>query len=97
MNWSMLHDAVLERLELAWESGTTMIVVRYQGARDGRTGAIKCTGTRCVHCPRDFPWGPSVAINEVRVNASQESTRVEIEVQSGDTLVVVASAVIFEE
>ncbi len=44
-------------------------------------------------CPHENPWGPSVSVNEFRGPRTLDSglERVEIELQSGDTLIVEAA------
>ena len=42
-----------------------------------------------VVVPRDMPWGRSVSINQVRLLGSgRDRIRLEIEMQSGDTIAV---------
>lgn len=91
VSWSDLHDATLEYLRLSWSTGEILVRLR--------TGIWSCpevtvrghAGQR-VECPRQHPWGASVSVNEVRapVEEAQGSVRLEIEMQSGDLLVLVA-------
>jgi hypothetical protein len=82
-----LHDATLLRIEMDWASSTVVMHLRA-----GKAGEVRLTVTGASHleCPHRNPWGPSVSINEVRGPSTTPSgaKRVEIEMQSGDVLVV---------
>jgi hypothetical protein len=55
---------------------------------------IVVDGAKRLECSRELPWGPSVCINEVRLSSVQSNAtvRLEVEMQSGDVLVVVGSS-----
>lgn len=92
--WSQLHDATLVHLECRWEDGRISFQLR-TGNASTRDVQIVATGGRLVHCPRVHPWGSSVSINEVRGPSAlgdEGLQRLEVEMQSGDVLVVEAES-----
>jgi hypothetical protein len=89
LNWNGLHDATLERVELVWALGEVLVYLRAD------TGAvmIRALRTKRVECSRQEPWGSSVSVNEVRapvVSPDGRGQRLELEMQSGDLLVLEA-------
>ena len=82
-----LHDSTLETCTIFWEEG--VVTVRLSTGING-TGVVlvKASGVVNFLCPRRSPWGPSDSVNEVRVQKSPEGSRLEIEMQSGDTLTI---------
>lgn len=87
---NQLHDATLLGLELLWESGDASLSVRLGS---GAITKIALRSATLLECPRRFPWGASVSIHEVRgpTRTDGGSLRVEIEMQSGDVLVLEAA------
>lgn len=80
-----LHDAALLRVDSDWKSGEVLIWMRVGGASQA---AIKGLETSRFDWHRSHPWGPSGSINEVRGPIqSGSSYRLDVEMQSGDTLV----------
>jgi hypothetical protein len=78
-----LHDAVLLGIELLWAEGTVTVGVK---ATSGPKRIVVQQVTRLV-CPREYPWGRSVCINEVRFRTpSGARLQLEIEMQSGDVI-----------
>lgn len=95
--WPWLHDATLVDLHLDWKTGVLTISLRMGIPR---AGVFQLRGNRIslLDCPRRFPWGASVSVNDVRgPSSSPEGERLEIEVQSGDTLVVIAESFALDE
>lgn len=91
---ALLHDAVLVSIQMSWAEGRVVIDVRtHVGAQqviiEESTGLI---------CPREFSWGRSECINEIRVNSLPGSTglKLEIEMQSGDVLTICGALVDFK-
>ena len=89
-----LHDTVLLNAVLNWEAGEVKLGVGawlIQGHRKVNA-VIRATGLTLFHLPREHPWGRSFYINHVRgpVSLSNERLRMEIEMQSGDVIVVEA-------
>jgi len=92
LSWERLHDATLVGLECSWESGDVTLRLRTGLPATPRVD-IRGLAGRLLLCPRRHPWGPSISVNEVRKpTRSSDNTgwRLEIEMQSGDTIVVEA-------
>jgi len=92
-NWTRLHDATLESLELLWPSGNVELRIR-TGDSTHPLRLVAASAVRRIGCERRMPWGPSASINEVRGPAvADDGTSVlEIEMQSGDLLRIEAGA-----
>jgi len=97
MEYSELHDATLQMIQLQWAEGTVRVEVIYfkDGAR--RHGAILGTDVSGIGCPRAFPWGESKSINEVSTDEPDGETVLRIEMQSGDELTFKARAFALEQ
>jgi hypothetical protein len=78
------HDAVFESIQMSWGDGLTTISVR---ASDGRR-TLLIRDTREVRLSRRAPWGPSIHVNTLQEMDTEDGVRLEIELQSGDTVVV---------
>ncbi len=86
-----LHDAVLLTIEMRWAEGTVTLGVN---SASGVKRIIVEQVTR-LECPREYPWGRSVCINELRFGLplSTVGFEIEIEMQSGDVLLIYGGAV----
>ena len=92
LTWECLHDATLVEIQSSWESGDITIRLK-TGLSSASNASIKGVSGRLVEWPRKHPWGPSISVNEVRGPAPTsdgEASRLEIEMQSGDTIVLEA-------
>ena len=87
-----LHDATLESIHVRWPSGQFELIVRVGSPRPALL-AIAGTSLAYVEVPRRAPWGMSQSINGARVSRTSDLTRLEIEMQSGDTLVIEAASI----
>ncbi len=88
-----LHDATLERLSLDWASGRAEVLLRTA------TGNVilRASGVTNLVCPRLHPWGPSSSVNEARgLRAGEGDSVLEIEMQSGDVIVIEATSFAIE-
>ncbi len=87
----LLHDGTLIGLRFDWDQGRAALIVRTASSPNVK---IVASGVRSVTIPRREPWGPSASINEVRRPAagSGDVPRLEVEMQSGDVIVIEASA-----
>lgn len=87
MEYSELHDATLQMIQLRWAEGTVRIDVAYfkDGARCH--AAVLGRDVSGVCCPRALPWGESKSINEVSVEELVGGSVLRIEMQSGDELI----------
>ena len=97
MHYSALHDATLEQIALDWAEGTSRVEFVYFHDGKRRRGAILCSGTTHLSCPRAFPWGRSQSINSVSVGEHDGRNTLRVEMQSGDELVVQAREFSLEE
>jgi len=79
------HDTVLTSIEVNWSEGKCSLTVR---AASG-TYHLSFAGLTALVMFRSMPWGPSASINEIR---EASKSRYEIEMQSGDTIAITASA-----
>ncbi len=98
LSWSQLHDATLVGLEFRWEDGDMIVRLRTGLAACPQAQIHGLRGKR-IDCPRLHPWGPSVSVNELRGPSplpDGPGQRLEIEMQSGDVLVLDAEAFVLE-
>jgi len=88
-SWPELHDATLVRIALDWERGTADVELRLGGNDEG-LWMLSAHGVRKLECPREQPWGPSVSVNQARTLRVPQGAgaRLELEIQTGDTLVI---------
>ncbi len=87
-----LHDAIFLRAVLLWgKAADATVVFRVFGPR---FLVLKASGVTNLICPHENPWGPSVHVNEIRgpLSPRQGVERIEVEVQSGDTIVIEAAS-----
>jgi hypothetical protein len=90
---SNLHDATLQEVVCMWDSQVSILMRTLH-----RQVRIKAIGFTALVVPREAPWGRSVSVNEVRlVKTGSNQVRLEIEMQSGDTITVAASQVEADE
>lgn len=88
------HDATLTLLAIDWKQATATIAFRLC-ATPSRSVSIVVTELLELHVPHRLPWGPSVFVNRLAVmNPASDEVRLEIEMQSGDLLVVVGRRVV---
>jgi len=91
-----LHDATLIDITLRWGKQAAL-EVRFRDCGP-RIVTLRIGDVTLLHCPHDNPWGPSVSVNEVRVAVTppEAPLRIEIEVQSGDTVVMEGRSMAWE-
>lgn len=89
-----LHDAVLTQVSLDWQSGTCAIFAAcfVDPRAPARPCRLEFTSVRGVSVQRLAPWGRSVHINGHR---RDPGGLFEIEVQSGDLIVIDAESASF--
>src|SRR4051812_22165622 len=78
-----LHDASLDSLTVDWNAKSCVIQVRVVG---GQPHSLSFRDVSNVSIPHKQPWGPSGFINALAENRGHFL----IEMQSGDTIEVVA-------
>jgi hypothetical protein len=92
IEWGRLHDATLENIVVDWSKGTVQVnFITYFAP----IVSIYAQGLSQLIVPHKFPWGPSVSVNDVhwREAIKEGIQRLEIEMQSGDTIVIEAKRV----
>lgn len=90
-----LHDATLTRIEVDWASGELRCTCNVQ-VEGRKTVLILAEGLKMLKCPRLYPWGTSVSVNEIRTEKGENGTLLSIEMQSGDTIEVTAERISIE-
>ena len=81
------HDATLLDAQLDWATGGTKLRLRLC-ARDPTVATLRFDGVSDFSWPRRFPWGKSNSVNDVRCPIDGS---IEIEMQSGDVIRILAS------
>jgi hypothetical protein len=90
-----LHDATLFRVIVEWKAGVGELEL--DPVRGGQL-LIRARGLRELNLPRRQDWGPSVSVNEATVSVGDAGEiRLQIQMQSGDEIVVVCEELDVEE
>ena len=88
-----LHDATVESIDVAWAK--VQCVLRLRAVTKPNTYAEPCIlefrGLKHLRLSKEQPWGPSVSIN----GATFTNGAISIEMQSGDTIEIIASEMQF--
>ncbi len=85
-----LHDAVLTEVRIDWVNHEAALSFRNA---DGPVSAT-VRGCSSIVLPRDEPWGRSSSVYAVESAESEsEGIRIELQMQSGDVLVVEGKSV----
>ena len=87
------HDATLKSTTVDWESGITTLVFALC-AEPARDVTVSVRDTTALNFQRHFPWGKSVSVNSLDVQQFASSCRLEIEMQSGDKIVILGKDVL---
>jgi hypothetical protein len=82
------HDSTLLFIAFEWELAKVSFAFESQ---EGRVDLF-AEGVTDLHVPKKNEWGPSISINELRGPSKTEHGlyRIEIEMQTGDIISVVA-------
>lgn len=84
-----MHDWTLVKITYEWEKGGSCRIQLRD--RESATRYIDARNVFKLLVPRDEEWGPSVSVNSVAGPVEHsEGQELKIEMQSGDTIVVVA-------
>jgi hypothetical protein len=94
VQWNELHDATLLHLTANWQKGEVRVALRALGSR---LVTIVAANMTLLNWPRLQPWGESASVNEVRVQTANDPRRLEIEMQSGDVIVIEAGRLELQE
>src|SRR5215469_6118687 len=90
-----MHDWTLLSIHFEWKTA----VVRLS-FRDNRSPvSVLAEGVVDLHVPQVREWGPSVSVNKVRgpSNETNRLSKLEIEMQSGDVITIVASSFVLPD
>ncbi len=89
-----LHDAVVENIDIKWESSLVEINLYAFMHKNKRAlpYVLKFIDVTEIQIPHNNPWGESVYINSVNT----ENNHYYIEMQSGDTLTIKSGGYSFD-
>ena len=81
------HDAQLNAVTFNWTTG--LVTIHITLCRTPKTEvALSVEDARSLVVPREAPWGRSFYINKLVTHRDVEFSRLEVEMQSGDVVVV---------
>jgi hypothetical protein len=90
ITWEQFHDSTIQEIQISLDK--EVVVIKLTTAEHYLTGisstSIIAEKVKFIICPILKPWGRSISINEITDNGE----RLEIEMQSGDTIVIEAEA-----
>lgn len=91
-----LHDAVLIKVEIEWQTGNALLLLRMHINGEGsKEIELHCLNFESVIIPRKLEWGKSSSINEAKIEHVQNALI--IEMQSGDVINIKAEKFSFEK
>jgi hypothetical protein len=83
MKQLLLHDSTLLSISYEWAKLACTIDIGYSMEADAK---LILSGVTMLQVPQERPWGRSVSINDAQLNDVLNPQKLEIEMQSGDTL-----------
>jgi hypothetical protein len=89
MSFPNLHDAVLLDIKVCWKKA--VVEISFNTSESEKL--IRAEDFKILTCPRALPWGPSVHVNGITHRASQNTESIEIEMQSGDAILIEARSI----
>jgi hypothetical protein len=91
----IMHDWTLRGLSIDWTRGT----VRLELSSSDGVRVLTAAGLKSASVPRRGPWGPSSSINGYRgpFRTEDGTSRLVIEMQSGDVIELVADEFVMPE
>ena len=86
------HDQEILEAHLDWDSGATELTLAVWSPAGDMHVKLLARGTTLVHWPRQHPWGRSTQIRRTNgpSKVSEGHLRLEIEMASGDLIVIEA-------
>jgi hypothetical protein len=88
-----MHDWTFRSAQYDWEEARAVFV--FKGYKS--TNILVAQGVSDLHIPQMNEWGPSVSVNEAtETDVGAGSKKLTIEMQSGDTITVMAKSFSFE-
>jgi len=90
------HDATFITASVEWKSGSTVMKFELCTQPEQQVRLI-VRETTDFECPRKFPWGKSESVNQLTVGVAESGEqRIEVEMQSGDRIIVVGKEILEE-
>ena len=84
-----MHDWTLKSIRYEWEEARAVFI--FEG--ESSTNILIAQAVCDLHIPQIKEWGPSVSVNKVaETEADNGMKKMTIEMQSGDTIAVVAAS-----
>ncbi len=93
------HDATLLTALVTWETGTTVLTFKLCSESEQKVSLV-IRDIAFFEWPRRFPWGKSVSVNGMKITAANDNDgqrQVEVEMQSGDKIIVVGKEVLEDD
>jgi len=89
----LFHDAQLSVVYIDWSAGTAYLHFVPNQAFPDQPHILEAHGLRHAECPRRHDWGPTASVLETSGPelASDDDSRLVISMQSGDSIVLVAT------
>lgn len=89
-----MHDWTLLSILYEWKSARVTISFRCETAE---MASIVANGVTALRIPQTREWGPSVSVNKVTgpKSIAEGGNKLEIQMQSGDVIEIVAAEYIF--
>ena len=93
---TLMHEWVLISITYEWQSARVEISF---DTYDSGIVSVIADGVVDLHVPQLKPWGPSIHVNEVREPRARigKPRKLEIEMQSGDVITVVAASFVLPQ
>jgi hypothetical protein len=86
-----MHDWTLIDICYLWEKSECILKLKNQSSV---TAIIKATDVTELHIPHASDWGPSVSVNTVTGPVKfKDAFRLQIEMQSGDLITLIANEI----
>ena len=84
-----MHDWTLKSIQYEWEEARAVFIFESSQSLN----IVVAQGVSDLHIPQSKPWGPSVSVNRVsESDAGNEMKKLAIEMQTGDSITVVAAS-----
>ena len=98
ISWTDFHDAELLFIKILWEKQEMLIdiILNEMYIDFTKKAQIVFKSVSDINCPINYPWGKSVFINEIRFIQTDKDNKLEIEMQSGDLITVIADEIHIE-
>ncbi|HEY9898839.1 MAG TPA: hypothetical protein V6D00_06620 [Pantanalinema sp.] len=78
------HDAVLISIEANWKKAEVVVLMEVESEHV----SVNVSNFSSIFAPRRLPWGNSFYINETALKRENGEVRFEIEMQTGDVIII---------